>query len=121
MSMTIVAHVREKSNARNSARTLLLDLAISANDCCGVAWPADTTLQRHVRVSRQRIHELKRALTTPGELVILDRPGATNLHLVAWQGPPPGSRLTSFPSAASASVQAATVLKAQPSASASCR
>jgi hypothetical protein len=44
MSMSIVTHVREKSNARSSARTLLFNLAIYANDCCGVAWPSDATL-----------------------------------------------------------------------------
>jgi hypothetical protein len=48
--MSIVTHVREKSNARNSARTLLLNLAIYANDCCGVAWPADATLRHETNV-----------------------------------------------------------------------
>ena len=90
MSMAMVAHVREKSNARNSARTLLLDLAIYSNDCCGVAWPADATLHHDVNVSRQRIHELKNALEKAGELVIVERPGETNLYLVAWQGKPLG-------------------------------
>ena len=33
MSMTIVQHVREKSQSRSSARTLLLNLSIYANDC----------------------------------------------------------------------------------------
>ena len=90
MSMAMVAHVREKSNARNSARTLLLNLAIYANDCCGVAWPADATLRHETNVSHQRIHELKRALQKTGELVIVERPGFTNLYLVAWQGTPLG-------------------------------
>jgi hypothetical protein len=90
MSMSIVHHVREKSQAKGSARTLLLNLAIYANDCCGVAWPADATLYHDVNVSRQRIHELKNALETMGELVILDRPGSTNLYCVAWQGQPLG-------------------------------
>jgi hypothetical protein len=44
MSLSIVHHVREKSQSKGSARTLLLNLAIYANDCCGVAWPADATL-----------------------------------------------------------------------------
>jgi hypothetical protein len=88
--MTIVHHVREKSQAKGSARTLLLDLAIYANDCCGVAWPSDTTLFHDVNVSRQRIHELKNALERTGELVIVERPGSTNLYLVAWQGQPLG-------------------------------
>jgi hypothetical protein len=90
MSMSIVHHVREKSQAKGSARTLLLNLAIYANDCCGVAWPADATLYHDVNVSRQRIHEVKNALERIGELVILERPGATNLYLVAWQGQPLG-------------------------------
>jgi hypothetical protein len=90
MSMSIVHHVREKSQAKGSARTLLLNLAIYANDCCGVAWPADATLYHDVNVSRQRIHELKNTLERTGELVILERPGSTNLYLVAWQGQPLG-------------------------------
>jgi hypothetical protein len=90
MSMSSVHHVREKSQSKGSARTLLLNLAIYANDCCGVAWPSDATLYHDVNVSRQRIHELKNALETMGELVILERPGATNLYWVAWQGQPLG-------------------------------
>jgi hypothetical protein len=90
MSMPIVHHVREKSQAKGSARTLLLNLAIYANDCCGVAWPADATLYHDINVSRQRIHELKNALERIGELVIVERPGSTNLYFVAWQGQPLG-------------------------------
>jgi hypothetical protein len=90
MSITIVHHVREKSQSKSSARTLLLDLAIYANDCCGVAWPADATLYHDVHVSRQRIHELKNTLERMGELVIVERPGATNLYFIAWQGKPLG-------------------------------
>jgi hypothetical protein len=90
MSMSIVDHVREKSNTKGSARTLLLDLALYANDCCGVAWPADATLYHDVNVSRQRIHELKNLLEDSGELVIVERPGFTNLYFVAWQGTPLG-------------------------------
>jgi hypothetical protein len=90
MSISIVHHVREKSQAKGSARTLLLNLAIYANDCCGVAWPADATLYHDINVSRQRIHELKNALERTGELVIVERPGATNLYFVAWQGQPLG-------------------------------
>jgi hypothetical protein len=86
MSISIVHHVREKSQAKGSARTLLLNLAIYANDCCGVAWPADATLYHDVNVSRQRIHELKNALKHSGELVIVERPGTTNLYYVAWHG-----------------------------------
>jgi len=87
--MTIVAHVRDKSQSKNSGRALLLNLAIYANDCCGVAWTSDATLYHETNVSRQRIHELKNALEAKGELVILERPGATNLYFVAWQGKPP--------------------------------
>jgi hypothetical protein len=90
MSIPIVHHVREKSQSKGSARTLLLNLAIYANDCCGVAWPSDATLYHDVNVSRQRIHELKNALEATGELVIVERPGTTNLYCVAWQGKPLG-------------------------------
>ena len=90
MSMAMVAHVREKSQTRHSARTFLLDLAIYANDCCGVAWAADEVLRRNANVSRQRIHELKNAVEEIGELAILERPGLTNLYFVAWQGKPVG-------------------------------
>jgi hypothetical protein len=90
MSLSIVHHVREKSQSKGSARTLLLNLAIYANDCCGVAWPSDATLYHDVNVSRQRIHELKNALEAMGELVIVERPGTTNLYCVAWQGKPLG-------------------------------
>jgi hypothetical protein len=90
MSIPIVHHVREKSQSKGSARTLLLNLAIYANDCCGVAWPSDATLYHDVNVSRQRIHELKNALEDQGELVIVERPGTTNLYCVAWQGQPLG-------------------------------
>jgi hypothetical protein len=90
MSMSIVHHVREKSQSKGSARTLLLNLALYANDCCGVAWPSDATLYHDVNVSRQRIHELKNRLEDQGELVIVERPGSTNLYCVAWQGRPLG-------------------------------
>ena len=90
MSMTIVQHVRQKSQSRSSARTLLLDLAIYANECCGVAWPADAILRQNTNVSHQRIHELKNALEDDGELAIVERPGSTNLYFVAWQGKPVG-------------------------------
>jgi hypothetical protein len=90
MSLSIVHHVREKSQSKGSARTLLLNLALYANDCCGVAWPSDATLYHDVNVSRQRIHELKNRLEDQGELVIVERPGATNLYCVAWQGKPLG-------------------------------
>jgi hypothetical protein len=90
MSISSVHHVREKSQSKGSARTLLLNLAIYANDCCGVAWPADATLYHDINVSRQRIHEVKNALERAGELVIVERPGATNLYFVAWQGQPLG-------------------------------
>jgi hypothetical protein len=90
MSLSIVHHVREKSQSKGSARTLLLNLAIYANDCCGVAWPSDATLYHDVNVSRQRIHELKNRLENQGELVIVERPGSTNLYFVAWQGKPLG-------------------------------
>jgi hypothetical protein len=90
MSMAIIHHVRQKSQAKGSARTLLFNLALYANDCCGVAWPSDATLFQDVNVSRQRIHALKNALEAAGELVIVERPGTTNLYFVAWQGQPLG-------------------------------
>jgi hypothetical protein len=83
MSMAIVQHVWQKSQSQGSARTLLLTLAIHANDCCGVAWVSDTTLRHEVNISRQRIHELKNQLEDMGELVIRERPGYTNLYFVA--------------------------------------
>jgi hypothetical protein len=86
MSIPIVQHVWQKSQTQGSARTLLLTLAIHANDCCGVAWVSDTTLRHEVNVSRQRIHELKNAVKAAGELIIIERPGYTNLYFVAWQG-----------------------------------
>jgi hypothetical protein len=90
MSMDIVAHVWQKSQTRGSACTLLLTLAIHANDCCGVAWASDTTLYHEVNVSRQRVHELKNALEDAGELVIVERPGSTNLYFVVMHGRPLG-------------------------------
>jgi hypothetical protein len=99
MSISIVHHVREKSQAKGSARTLLLNLAIYANDCCGVAWPADATLSHDVNVSRQRIHEVKNAVEDDGELVILERPGFTNLYFVAWDGKPLGGTSAEQPGA----------------------
>jgi hypothetical protein len=92
MSMPIVHHVWQKSQTQGSARTLLLTLAIHANDCCGVAWVSDTTLRHEVNVSRQRIHELKNALKATGELIIVERPGYTNLYFVSWQGQPVGGQ-----------------------------
>jgi len=90
MSITIVHHAWQKSQTHSSARTLLLSLAIHANDCCGVAWVSDTTLRHEVNVSRQRIHELKNTVEDAGELVILERPGTTNLYFVAMHGQPLG-------------------------------
>ena len=92
MSMTIVHHVLGKSQTQGSARTLLLTLAIHANDCCGVAWVSDTTLRHEVNVSRQRIHELKNIVEATGELIIVERPGYTNLYFVAWHGQPVGGQ-----------------------------
>ena len=92
MSMTIVHHVLGKSQTQGSARTLLLTLAIHANGCCGVAWVSDTTLRHEVNVSRQRIHELKNVVEASGELIIVERPGYTNLYFVAWQGQPVGGQ-----------------------------
>jgi hypothetical protein len=90
MSMDIVSHVWQKSQSHGSARTLLLTLAIHANDCCGVAWASDLTLRLEVNVSRQRVHELKNMLEDAGELVIVERPGTTNLYFVAAHGQPLG-------------------------------
>jgi hypothetical protein len=90
MSMAIVHQVLAKSQTRNSARTLLLTLALHANECCGVAWASDATLRREANVSRQRVHELKNALEEDGELVIVERPGTTNLYFVAAHGQPLG-------------------------------
>jgi hypothetical protein len=92
MSMSIVHHVLSKSQTQGSARTLLLTLAIHANDCCGVTWVSDTTLRHEVNVSRPRIHELKNAVKATGELTIVERPGYTNLYFVAWQGQPVGGQ-----------------------------
>jgi hypothetical protein len=90
MSMPIVHHVLAKSQTRGSARTLLLTLSIHANECCGVAWPSDATLFHETNVSRQRVHELKNALEETGELLIVERPGRTNLYFVAVHGQPLG-------------------------------
>ena len=50
----------------------------------------DATLRHETNVSHQRIHELKHVLEDAGELVIVERPGYTNLYFVAWQGKPLG-------------------------------
>ena len=92
MSRSIVQHVWQKSQSQGSARTLLLTLALHANDCCGVAWVSDATLRHEVNVSRQRIHELKNAVKATGELIIVGRPGYTNLYFVSWQGQSVGSQ-----------------------------
>ena len=68
----------------------MFDLAIYANECCGVAWPSDHMLFHDINLSRQRLHEVKNAVERIGELVILERPGSTNLYFVAWQGTPLG-------------------------------
>jgi hypothetical protein len=90
MSMPNVQHVWEKSQSKGSARLLLTTIAIHGNDCCGVAWPSDTTLRHEVNVSRQRIHELKNAGEETGELLIIERPGTTNLYFIAHEGKPVG-------------------------------
>jgi hypothetical protein len=90
MSMSMITHIWQKSQSHGSARTLLLTLAIHANDCCGVAWASDLTLRLEVNVSRQRVHELKNTLEDAGELVIVERPGTTNLYFVAMHGQPLG-------------------------------
>jgi hypothetical protein len=93
MSMDNVHHVFEKSQSKGSARTLLLTVAIHGNGCCGVAWPSDSTLRREVNVSRQRIHKLKQGVKQAGELVIIERPGTTNLYFIAEGGKPVGLSL----------------------------
>jgi hypothetical protein len=50
------------------------------------------THRHEVNVSRQRIHELKNAVKATGELIIVERPGYTNLYFVSWQGQPVGSQ-----------------------------
>jgi hypothetical protein len=47
------------------------------------------TIRRHYR---QRIHELKNAIEDYGELVIVERPGTTNLYFVAAHGQPLGAQ-----------------------------
>jgi hypothetical protein len=86
MSMPIVAHVRTKSQTKGSALALLYDVAIYANDCCGVAWPTEPTLTHDLRLSLQRLHELKQRLTERGELVMSRRPGRRTLYFIAFHG-----------------------------------
>jgi hypothetical protein len=56
MSISSVHHVREKSQSKGGARTLLLNLATYANDCCGIAWPADATLYHDANVQTASEH-----------------------------------------------------------------
>jgi hypothetical protein len=93
MSIDKIYHVLQKSQSKGSPRVLVLTVALHANDCCGVAWPSDTTLRHEVNVSRQRIHELKQQGKRKGELVILERPGTTNLSFIAEGGKPVGLTL----------------------------
>jgi hypothetical protein len=101
MSMATVCHVREKSQSKSSARTLLLNLAIYANDCCGVAWPADATLYQDVNVSRQRFNKLK---NTRESRLCIESPlcSSSLLRGSSPPGAPPHPRPVSAPATAQA-------------------
>ncbi len=93
MSMLIVDHVCDKSQTQSSARTLLVILALHANDCCGLAWPAIETLRHKVNVSERQLHYDVKKLSKIGALQVI--PGAgpcgTNLYRVFAPGIEPGA------------------------------
>jgi hypothetical protein len=93
MSMPIVDHVCDKSQTQSSARTLLVILALHANDCCGLAWPAIETLRRKVNVSERQLHYDVKILRKVGAIQVV--PGAgphgTNLYRVVAPGIEPGA------------------------------
>jgi hypothetical protein len=70
MSMAILAHVRSKSQTKGSARNILFNLAVHANECCGLAWPAISTEAHEVNITRRNLHYQHVALVEAGELVI---------------------------------------------------
>jgi hypothetical protein len=93
MSMPIVDHVCDKSQTQSSARTLLVILAIHANDCCGLAWPAIETLRRKVNVSERQLHYDVAKLRQLGAIQVVPAPGVngTNLYRVYAPGIEPGA------------------------------
>jgi hypothetical protein len=93
MSMSIVDHVCDKSQTQSSARTLLLILAIHANDCCGLAWPAIETLRRKVNVSERQLHYDVKTLRRMGAIQVISGAGpyGTNLYRVYAPGIEPGA------------------------------
>jgi len=93
MSMGILAHVRSKSQTKGSARNILFNLAVHANECCGLAWPSISTEAHEVNITRRNLHYQHVALVEAGELVIHlgEGPYGTNLYQLAWEGVPLGA------------------------------
>jgi hypothetical protein len=93
MSMPIVAHIRAKSQSKGSARVILLNLAVYANDCCGLAWPSILHEAHDVNLNRRNLHYQHNALVAAGELLIHtgQGPRGTNLYQLAHQGVPLGA------------------------------
>jgi len=88
MSLTILPQVLDKSQAKGSTRTLMAVIGYHANECCGLAWPSNATLQRELNLSERNTHYQVWRGQELGELVV--HPGAgpkgRNLYQVRLSG-----------------------------------
>ena len=82
MSMPIVNYIRQKSQAPAFAIPLQLNLAIYANDCCGLAWPAIGTLCHDLNRSERQIHSAMQQLRQSGRVRVFmgAGPKGTNIY-----------------------------------------
>lgn len=80
MSIRVMSHVWEHSDARLGARLVLLAIADFANDT-GMAWPSVETLAAKSRISPRQVQRILRQLVDSGDLILHQNAGPHGCHL----------------------------------------
>jgi hypothetical protein len=80
MSVRVMSHVWEHSDARLGARLVLLAIADFANDS-GMAWPSVETLAAKSRLSSRQVQRILRQLVNDGDLTLHENAGPHGCHL----------------------------------------
>lgn len=80
MSVRVMSHVWEHSDARLGARLVLLAIADFANDT-GMAWPSVETLAAKSRLSSRQVQRILRQLVNDGDLTLHENAGPHGCHL----------------------------------------
>jgi hypothetical protein len=82
MSISHVSYCRSQSQARSSARLLLIIIASHISPTTHVAYASVPTLARECRLSVRHVYRLIRRLEDMGELEVMRRQGCRNLYRV---------------------------------------